>query len=237
MALKVLTDSQFSRVLLLYNEKSDLQTQYSSTALPRRPSILNSEKIKSSPGYQKRLEMMGKYSKNPSAAHDWPATDWNATEVLYHAKLIELLALICKGKNTSTEAKCQLLVPLELVTTVLLDERTVMIVRIAFLRFLTEVYYETELTVRGLSSNPDIWRLLESYHVQMNQCLSFLSLNDLDYLEQEFLFDALLPSLNIFFSRVFDEDICDDSMMETRERLKTCLKSMLDKLNDLTVSI
>jgi len=54
------------------------------------------------------------------------AVDFNgdAQRLLYHVQLVELLSTICKGKNASCEAKCQSLLPQEVVLSVLTDPRS-----------------------------------------------------------------------------------------------------------------
>ena len=162
MLLKQLAANNNAAVLLLFNDP---------TIDPPTPF----DEIKKQPGYQERLRIMSKSNFDPVFA--WEVLQAGTStlrrsggdddietctqQVIYHSNLLALLGKLCAGKTASTEVKCQTMLPLEHVLCVAMDEETVLPVRAAMIKFLHEVYFETEISdFSSMETNDDVWLLM-----------------------------------------------------------------------------
>uniref|UniRef100_A0A8C0X2W5 Inositol 1,4,5-trisphosphate receptor n=1 Tax=Castor canadensis TaxID=51338 RepID=A0A8C0X2W5_CASCN len=85
----------------------------------------------------------------------------------YHITLVELLAACTEGKNVYTEIKCNSLLPLDDIVRVVTHDDCIPEVKIAYVNFVNHCYVDTEVEMKEIYTSHHIWKLFESFLVDM----------------------------------------------------------------------
>jgi hypothetical protein len=257
MLLKQLTANNNAAILLLFNEinppPADLPTSF--------------DEIKKQPGYQERLRVMSKFDyvfawevhlagtsnlRRPGGDDD---IETCTQSVIYHSNLLALLGKLCAGKTASTEVKCQTMLPLKNVLCVAMDEETVLPVRAAMIKFLHEVYFETEISdFSSMGTDDNVWKLmarlaadLQEYadgaperlraeaagrrvEIGVSASAASAASSAISKFTREYIFGAVLPAIGSFASTFcfIDGGITeDDPNFETFELVKKATKAIV----------
>ena len=171
-----------------------------------------------------------------------PPAVTQCTELDFHIKLVELLALCCSGRVGEIEATCVKMLPLGGVLDMLKERNTAVQRNKALLRayclFLSEVYFETELQSTGwhkLVSDLRVWELLSfvAKHwlggsgVGSNGGFG-LQLETAPLAIQEFVVQAALPLVASFFTHVWDSTTeLSGDMRKIFADLQNCVQQLL----------
>jgi hypothetical protein len=167
--LKQLTANNNAAVLLLFNEcAADGLTSF--------------DDIRVQPGYQERVRVMKIFDPvygwrlvesgtsitlrggTDAGGHTDADIETYTQQAIYHSMLLEFLGKLCAGKSAATEMKCQTMLPLEHVLCVILDPETVAPVRTAMVRFLNEVYFETEISdFKSMELHDGVWEVIARF--------------------------------------------------------------------------
>jgi hypothetical protein len=220
------------------------------------------EAIQKSKSYKHRLELMRQFepdyafevdnSRRSSAADvrrprsvTKTASSADATQqVVYHAKVVELLALCCAGRNTVVEVKCHRMIPFDHCMEVLRNSETVPVVRRAFCNFLKEAYFDTDLSEFPTRSrkDPAMWEVLSiaaDCISKYQEAKSAKNLEDADGLlsfseskidnglrfEEECIFAGIFPMLTSFFETIYDPLYTQNKTVV--EHIETSLRALL----------
>ena len=174
--------------------------------------------IPNTPGYQARLKRMIESS----------SCDTSSTEMSYHSSLVSLMALTCKGRMAAAEAKCQKMLPVDLVLQVILDKATLPAIRSAYSQFLTYVFFETDIIgFEYLSANARVWEVMEMY---MSDVRSFMRMSDdskdLEKVKEKIMSETL-PAIESFFKHIYDADIAKLEFSENASKAKDCIELLM----------
>lgn len=121
----------------------------------------------------------------------------------YHIELVKLLGCCTMGKNVFTEIKCNSLLALDNIVSIVCHADCIPQVKQAYVDFLNHCYIDTEVEMKEIYSSNHMWNIFER---------SFLG--DLDHViahapeENElenYVFTEVLTILNTFFSSPFSD--------------------------------
>lgn len=91
----------------------------------------------------------------------------------YHVELVKLLACCTMGKNVYTEIKCNSLLALDDIVTMISHPDCCVEVKEAYVDFLNHCYIDTEVEMKEIYSSHHMWSLFEkSFLVDINQLIS-----------------------------------------------------------------
>lgn len=91
----------------------------------------------------------------------------------YHVELVKLLACCTMGKNVYTEIKCNSLLALDDIVTMISHPNCCVEVKEAYVDFLNHCYIDTEVEMKEIYSSHHMWSLFEkSFLVDINQVVS-----------------------------------------------------------------
>ncbi|XP_062121522.1 inositol 1,4,5-trisphosphate receptor isoform X2 [Drosophila sulfurigaster albostrigata] len=91
----------------------------------------------------------------------------------YHVELVKLLACCTMGKNVYTEIKCNNLISLDDIVTVICHPLCMPEVKEAYVDFLNHCYIDTEVEMKEIYASGHMWSLFEkSFLVDLNQLIS-----------------------------------------------------------------
>ncbi|RHY34707.1 hypothetical protein DYB32_000719 [Aphanomyces invadans] len=156
----------------------------------------------------------------------------------------KVVRVMCYGKNFKTEVECQQLYPLNLILTILLDDVMPLSLRIVACKFLSEVFFDTDLDVDPqLAVMPSVWDVLLhcSKELATFNALSYEKhaspglvsaqgvVHDASFLLlQDYIFHGVLCVVTSFFRAVFDPTAADlgESAMHVYDALKADIKSL-----------
>jgi hypothetical protein len=128
-------------------------------------------------------------------------------QLRYHMNFVLLMARASAGKNALSEAKCQSVLPLDTVVTVLLSERIARKVQLVFTQFLADVYFETEIKeIRtSLSTDTMVWKVISAWTatVQLLKSTVELAGGEMPAPDLPYVFDGILPALRDFYRYVY----------------------------------
>lgn len=142
--------------------------------------------------YNNFMEMMRNYKKGASD---------NA--MAYHIELVKLLGCCTMGKNVFTEIKCNSLLALDDIVSIVCHPDCIPPVKQAYIDFLNHCYIDTEVEMKEIYSSNHMWNIFEK---------SFLG--DLEHVIQNapennetenYVFTELLTILITFFSSPFSD--------------------------------
>eukprot|EP00937_MAST-01D_sp_MAST-1D-sp2_P004933 g4933.t1 len=171
--------------------------------------------------------------------------------IIYHSHMIDLLSKACAGKAATTEVKAQQLLPLPMVLSVIMDDRTVLPVRSSFVKFLDEAYFETEIDAfEHIGADQGVWEVINKLVGDMESviqqgptvvpaCLTLESMNkgQMPTQEQakgafmtEYIFGAVCPALGNFVANFFEDGIdsaSSDVIRADYKRMITVVKGLV----------
>lgn len=91
----------------------------------------------------------------------------------YHVELVKLLACCTMGKNVYTEIKCNNLLSLDDIVTVICHPDCIPEVKEAYVDFLNHCYIDTEVEMKEIYSSNHMWNLFEkSFVIDINQIIT-----------------------------------------------------------------
>jgi hypothetical protein len=108
--------------------------------------------------YQKKIKLMSPYlTRKGVQLHDLPSA------LIYHIELLKVLSGCTTGyyNITTIETKVQIMFPYSEIIDAILDERTILIVRIATSLFFYNTIIEVEMMIPGLTLSSKVWDLLK----------------------------------------------------------------------------
>ncbi|KAF0686010.1 Aste57867_22164 [Aphanomyces stellatus] len=214
----IMTNPQFSAILLPFADGITPEMDVASDGL------------KATPGYTALTSMID--------ARD------QALLCTYFEKLLESFSVMCYGKNFKTEVECQQIYPLNLILTMLLDERMPPSLRIVASKYLAEVFFDTDLEVdTRLAVMPAIWEFLlhcskeladfnaQSYKTHAGGMVGPRGsiVYDAAFLElQQYIFEGVLSVVTSFFRAVYDPQAADleEHTVHIYEALRSDIKSI-----------
>lgn len=82
-------------------------------------------------------------------------------------ELVTLFAICTEGRNLDTEIRCQSLLSLETLCTVIGHEESTPEVKVAYTDFLLHCYLETEMEVKELYNSAYMWHILGAFIVDI----------------------------------------------------------------------
>ncbi|RHY74955.1 hypothetical protein DYB38_000480 [Aphanomyces astaci] len=172
-------------------------------------------------------------------------TPSEADLLAYFEKLLEAFSVMCYGKNFKTEVECQQLYPLNLILTVLLDDAMPLSLRVVASKFLSEVFFDTDLEVDPqLAVMPAVWDVLlhcskqlatfNALSYELHTSSSLMSslgevVYDTSFIQlQEHIFQGVLCVVTSFFRGVYDPSAADlnEQTIHIYDALKADLKSL-----------
>ncbi len=121
----------------------------------------------------------------------------------YHVELVKLLSRLTEGKNVNSEIKCQALLSLDDVVTVLCHEEASPQVKEAYTGFLINCYLETEAEVKEIYSTSHMWTLFKSNLTDVAFfCKPSYLLNNDAF--NTYITDHMVTSIGLFFKHYID---------------------------------
>lgn len=91
----------------------------------------------------------------------------------YHVELVKLLACCTMGKNVYTEIKCNSLLALDDIVTMISHPECCVEVKEAYVDFLNHCYIDTEVEMKEIYSSHHMWSLFEkSFLVDINNVIA-----------------------------------------------------------------
>lgn len=140
------------------------------------------------------MEMMRNYRKG---------TLEGTNAMKYHIELVKLLGCCTMGKNVFTEIKCNSLLALDDIVTIVCHPECIPQVKQAYVDFLNHCYIDTEVEMKEIYSSNHMWNIFER---------SFLA--DLDHVIEhgpeenhleDYVFTEMMTILGTFFSSPFSD--------------------------------
>lgn len=97
----------------------------------------------------------------------------DSSPLKYHVELVKLLACCTMGKNVYTEIKCNSLLTLDDIVTMISHSDCCVEVKEAYVDFLNHCYIDTEVEMKEIYSSHHMWSLFEkSFLVDINQVIA-----------------------------------------------------------------
>uniref|UniRef100_W5LMA3 Inositol 1,4,5-trisphosphate receptor n=1 Tax=Astyanax mexicanus TaxID=7994 RepID=W5LMA3_ASTMX len=122
----------------------------------------------------------------------------------YHINLVELLAACTEGKNVYTEIKCNSLLPLDDIVNVVTHDDCIPEVKIAYVNFVNHCYVDTEVEMKEIYTSNHIWKLFESFRVDMDRvCNSTTDRKHADTMMEKYVTETIMAIVKGFFASQF----------------------------------
>ncbi|TDG47572.1 hypothetical protein AWZ03_006011 [Drosophila navojoa] len=123
----------------------------------------------------------------------------------YHVELVKLLACCTMGKNVYTEIKCNNLLSLDDIVTIICHPLCIPEVKEAYVDFLNHCYIDTEVEMKEIYASGHMWSLFEkSFLVDLNQLISNSSATANKTL-LAYVLNGVTNLLSSFFSSPFSD--------------------------------
>ncbi|ALC46642.1 Itp-r83A [Drosophila busckii] len=123
----------------------------------------------------------------------------------YHVELVKLLACCTMGKNVYTEIKCNNLLSLDDIVTIICHPLCLPEVKEAYVDFLNHCYIDTEVEMKEIYASGHMWSLFEkSFLVDLNQLIANSSASGNKTL-LNYVLNGLTNLLSSFFSSPFSD--------------------------------
>ncbi|XP_023177114.1 inositol 1,4,5-trisphosphate receptor isoform X2 [Drosophila hydei] len=123
----------------------------------------------------------------------------------YHVELVKLLACCTMGKNVYTEIKCNNLLSLDDIVTIICHPLCMPEVKEAYVDFLNHCYIDTEVEMKEIYASGHMWSLFEkSFLVDLNQLISNTTATANKTL-LAYVLNGLTNLLSSFFSSPFSD--------------------------------
>ncbi|XP_042527306.1 inositol 1,4,5-trisphosphate receptor type 2 [Dipodomys spectabilis] len=125
----------------------------------------------------------------------------------YHVGLVELLAACTEGKNVYTEIKCNSLLPLDDIVRVVTHDDCIPEVKIAYVNFVNHCYVDTEVEMKEIYTSNHIWKLFESFLVDMARvCNTTTDRKHADIFLEKCVTESVMSIVSGFFSSPFSDN-------------------------------
>ncbi|KAL6106962.1 itpr2 [Pungitius sinensis] len=122
----------------------------------------------------------------------------------YHNALVELLAACTEGKNVYTELKCNSLLPLDDIVKVVTDVHCIPEVKMAYVNFVNHCYVDTEVEMKEIYTSNHIWKLFDSFLVDMSRVSKpTTDRNHADLALEKYVTETVMAIVKGFFSSPF----------------------------------
>ncbi|XP_066541868.1 inositol 1,4,5-trisphosphate receptor type 2 [Hoplias malabaricus] len=122
----------------------------------------------------------------------------------YHINLVELLAACTEGKNVYTEIKCNSLLPLDDIVSVVTNEDCIPDVKIAYVNFVNHCYVDTEVEMKEIYTSNHIWNLFENFLEDMSKvCSSSSDRKHADATLDKYVTETIMSIVKGFFGSQF----------------------------------
>ncbi|XP_001359354.3 inositol 1,4,5-trisphosphate receptor isoform X2 [Drosophila pseudoobscura] len=132
----------------------------------------------------------------------------------YHVELVKLLACCTMGKNVYTEIKCNNLISLDDIVTVICHPLCMPEVKEAYVDFLNHCYIDTEVEMKEIYASGHMWNLFEkSFLVDIHQLISNAAASANKTL-QAYVLNGVTNLLGSFFSSPFSDQ---SAIVQTRQ--------------------
>ncbi|XP_012156517.1 inositol 1,4,5-trisphosphate receptor isoform X2 [Ceratitis capitata] len=139
----------------------------------------------------------------------------DSSPLRYHVELVKLLACCTMGKNVYTEIKCNNLLSLDDIVTIICNPTCMAEVKEAYVDFLNHCYIDTEVEVKEIYSSSHMWNLFEkSFLVDINQLIAVGANADKTLLN--YVLSGVTNVLNTFFSSPFSDQ---STIVQTRQMI------------------
>lgn len=133
----------------------------------------------------------------------------------YHMKVIDLIGKCARGKIYEAEIKCQSLYSINDVYRQLADPHNLKEIKIHFIDFLYEVYFETEKRLVDIEGDPWLWKVMAIFCADMEE-LDKITAEDSEGMSmperanlavtQKYVFNTILKFLSYFFRTQLTHD-------------------------------
>lgn len=232
LVLKVICDSHYEvramgQVCLLFMDGAkDVDTPHTSSV-----------------GFKKRQQLCASFDPELIDADggDGSQASIDTNTLVYHCSVMRLLAVVCKGKTASPELKCQQMFRWEQLIDVLMDDASNDMVKGAFCKFLTEVYFETEITEYDELAK----------EARVHELLTMLTNDIHDFMEEatraahnnndstdptvsasrallaEYIFEGAIPTLGAFCKNFYRPEEADDEMDGIFNAMRDAVKQFI----------
>lgn len=141
------------------------------------------------------IEIMKKFRTN-SLPDDSP--------LRYHVELVKLLACCTMGKNVYTEIKCNSLLGLDDIVSMICHPDCVPEVKEAYVDFLNHCFIDTEVEMKEIYSSNHMWSLFEkSFLVDINNVVQFGPIANRSL--EKYVVNELMNILTTFFNSPFSD--------------------------------
>ncbi|XP_010132501.1 PREDICTED: inositol 1,4,5-trisphosphate receptor type 2-like, partial [Buceros rhinoceros silvestris] len=125
----------------------------------------------------------------------------------YHITLVELLAACTEGKNVYTEIKCNSLLPLDDIVRVVTHDDCIPEVKIAYVNFVNHCYVDTEVEMKEIYASNHIWKLFESFLVDMARvCNTTMDRKHADTSLEKYVTEPVMNIVSGFFNSPFSDN-------------------------------
>lgn len=125
------------------------------------------------------------------------------SQLRYHIELVKLLACCTMGKNIYTEIKCNSLLTLDDIVTMISHPDCIPEVKQAYVEFLNHCYIDTEVEMKEIYSSNHMWNLFEkSFLTDMN---AILSSGEQNKALADYVVNEVMNILTTFFNSPFSD--------------------------------
>lgn len=124
----------------------------------------------------------------------------------YHVELVKLLACCTMGKNVYTEIKCNSLLALDDIVTMISHPHCCVEVKEAYVEFLNHCYIDTEVEMKEIYSSHHMWSLFEkSFLVDINTVVQTGGADSTNALLENYVVNEVMNILSTFFNSPFSD--------------------------------
>lgn len=161
-------------------------------------------------------------------------TDEEAHQLLnYHIELVKLLACCTMGKNVYTEIKCNSLLSLDDIVSMLCHPACLISVKIAYVNFLNHCYIDTEVEMKEIYSSNHMWMLFENSFINdIEKLLSFYSITECEDLKQQELLNYIINEIMTILMTFFNSPFSDQTTQIKQRQL--IFVQLLQKIHKLS---
>lgn len=137
------------------------------------------------------------------------------TPLDYHVELVKLLACCTMGKNVYTEIKCNSLLTLDDIITMVSHPHCMPEVKEAYVDFLNHCYIDTEVEMKEIYSSNHMWTLFEKSFLIDIQLVVAEGPTGVKLLEN-YVVNGIMNMLNAFFNSPFSDQ---STTVQTRQNI------------------
>lgn len=124
----------------------------------------------------------------------------------YHVELVKLLACCTMGKNVYTEIKCNSLLALDDIVTMISHPHCCVEIKEAYVEFLNHCYIDTEVEMKEIYSSHHMWSLFEkSFLVDINTVIQMGGTDKSNALLENYVVNEVMNILSTFFNSPFSD--------------------------------